>query len=387
MPLRAKRGRAKHSRAKTTPKLQKSRATLRETSIAALVFSVAALGTGALGTKLLKAYKKSREPYLTQVDPELRTWALYLPNHVISPALMLFIMGLVSKVDAIRETDRDVDIRLIDGQSPDDGHPFNARQIVPKRMLNREGGAPLRPAMVWTHGGGHLIGSPGFYDPQNAQIADELGITVFAPSYRKANQAPFPADLDDCYALVRWVQENAEHLGVDPERIAVCGDSAGGGLAAGIIQRAIDDGHPLAFQGLVYPMLDHQSGNVSSAGFDAQHSSWGQFIWTAPLNAAAWNLYLGNGHLNSELAPYSSPLYRQDLAHCPPTWIGIGDLDLFYPEACTFAERLEEAGVPVKSVVYEGAYHGFDHLAPQAAKTAKLHADLIAALREALQTD
>lgn len=371
-----------------TPKNPKTTPKTRKIAGAAVALGVGAFSVGALGAGL-KAYKESREPYLRQVDPELRTWSLYLPNHVISPALMLFIMGLVSKIDAIRETDRDVDIRTIEGESPDDGHPFSARHIVSQRIADAgaDASASMRPAMIWTHGGGHLIGTPGFYDPQNAKIADELNISVFAPSYRKANQAPFPADLDDCYALVRWVQENAEELGVDPQRIAVCGDSAGGGLAAGIVQRAIDDGHPVAFQGLVYPMLDHQSGNVSSAGFDAHERSWGQFIWTARLNAAAWNLYLGNDHLDSELAPYASPLYREDLVDCPPTWIGIGDLDLFYPEALTFAQRLEEAGVAVEFISYEGAYHGFDHLAPQSEKTAKLHADLIAALREALETD
>ena len=93
-----------------TPKNPKTTPKTRKIAGAAVALGVGAFSVGALGAGL-KAYKESREPYLRQVDPELRTWSLYLPNHVISPALMLFIMGLVSKIDAIRETDRDVDIR------------------------------------------------------------------------------------------------------------------------------------------------------------------------------------------------------------------------------------------------------------------------------------
>lgn len=348
--------------------------------------AVTAAVTAALGVGL-RAYLKSRSPYLAQVAPQLRSWALYLPNHLVPPALMLYIMGLAAKVDLIRASDRDVVIRIIEGKSPDDGHPFSARQLVPRALVQRVPDTPPRPAMIWTHGGGHVVGTPGFYDPQNARIAEELGIFVFAPSYRKSQQAPFPADLDDCYAVVRWVQENAGSLGIDPQRIAVCGDSAGGGLAAGIVQRAEDEGHPVAFQGLVYPMLDHRSATDPTTAAQAMPSSRGQFIWTARLNAAAWQHYLGPSHLSRELAPYASPLYRQDLSQCPPTWIGIGDLDLFYPEAHAFAQRLSKAGVPVTFETYEGAYHGFDHIAPQAAKTKKLHADLIKALREVLLED
>src|SRR5699024_5410407 len=148
----------------------------------------------------------------------------------------LFFMGLAAKVDLTRASDREVVIRIMEGKSPDDGDLFSARQLVPRALLQREPDTPSRPAQIWTYGGGHVVGTPGFYDTQNARIAEELGIFVFAPSYRKSQLAPFPADLDDCYAVVRWVQENAGSLGIDPQRIAVCGDSAGGGLAAGIVQ-------------------------------------------------------------------------------------------------------------------------------------------------------
>src|SRR5699024_8735547 len=160
--------------------------------------------------------------------------------------------------------------------------------------------------------------------------------------YRKSQQAPVPADLDDCYAVVRWVQEHAASLRIDPQRIAVCGDSACGRLASGLVQGAEAEGHPVAYKGLVYPALYHPSATDPTTAAQAMPSSRGQFIWTARLNAAAWQHYLGPSHLSRELAPYASPLYRQDLSQCPPTWIGIGDLDLFYPEAHAFAQRLSK---------------------------------------------
>ena len=357
---------------------------------AAAISAVALTGlVGGLIGIGLRSYVNGRKPYLAQVSEELRTPALYLPNHLVPPALMLFILGIVSRIDAIRDTDRDVDIQVIEGHNPDDGHPFSARQIVPRRLADAKGNhSELRPAMVWTHGGGHLIGTPGFYDPQNAQIADDLGIKIFAPSYRKANKAPFPADLDDCYAVLRWVQENAKDLGIDPQRIAVCGDSAGGGLAAGVIQRAIDDGNPVAFQGLVYPMLDHRCGlnldDAVAAESERKPTARGQLIWTAGSNAAAWNLYLGQDHADRELAPYASPLHRADLAGTPPTWIGIGELDLFYDEAEAFARRLDDAGVEVEFRTFRGAYHGFDHLAPRAKASKQLIEELTQALHKHL---
>lgn len=345
-------------------------------SRAKVLAGLAAVGLLGAG---LGVFMKKRQPLVAQVSDELRTPFLNFPQTLVPQSIVGPLMGMGAKMDIVRPPEHDADISVIEGISPDDGHPFSARQIEPKRKLD----GPV-PAMVWIHGGGHLLGTPGLYDPQNAQVADELGMKVFAVSYRKASEAPFPADVDDCFAALRWVQDNAEGLGIDPERIAVCGDSAGGGLAASVVQRAIGEQHPVAFQGLVYPMLDHRTGTEAEPKKNIPPAR-GQFVWTPNFNAAAWNLYLGADHLEAELPDYASPLFREDVSTMPPTWIGIGDLDLFYDEAREFADKLEEAGVEVSFDVYEGAYHGFNHLVPKAQVTAKLADDLIAAMANTLR--
>ena len=157
--------------------------------------------------------------------------------------------------------------------------------------------------------------------------------------------------------------------------MAVCGDSASGGLAAGLAQRAFDEGHPIVFNGLVYPMLDHRTGQRPVEG------GRGHFVWTANFNRAAWAAYLGADHLEREPEPYASPVERGDFTGMPPTWISIGTLDLFYDESRAYADKLREAGVPVDFVEVPGAYHGFDALAPKSPETAQLTANLSAALR------
>lgn len=235
-------------------------------------------------------YAWNRHKVMKEVSPELRHPALYLPMHLLPDGGFVAISKLIANHDYIRAVERDVDVRVIHGEF--EGQKFSARLLAPR---NQKPGAP---ALLWTHGGGHLIGSPGFYDPQNSRIADELGAVVLAPSYRKSTAAPFPADHDECYAALRWLQEHAEEVGVDKQRIAVAGDSAGGGLAAGVVQRALDEGHPVVFQGLVYPMIDHRTLRAQSGR--------GEFIWTPNSNRGAWSKYLGADHLEEEIAPYAS---------------------------------------------------------------------------------
>ena len=111
-------------------------------------------------------------------------------------------------------------------------------------------------AYLHVHGGGYLFGSPEGSDPMNRYIARELGITVLSVDYRLAPEHPIPAPLDDCYAALSWLHENATDLGVDPQRIGIGGESAGGGLAAALAIKARDAGeYPICWQALTYPML------------------------------------------------------------------------------------------------------------------------------------
>src|SRR5699024_7364963 len=145
--------------------------------------------TAALGVGL-RAYLKSRSPYLAQVAPQLRSWALYLPNHLVPPRLMLFFMGLAAQVDLTSASARDVVARRIAGRRSDDRHPSSARHLAPRPLAQRAAGTASRPATIRPHAGGHVVRTPRFSEPQHARIAEELGLFVLAPSDRNPQRAP-----------------------------------------------------------------------------------------------------------------------------------------------------------------------------------------------------
>ena len=144
------------------------------------------------------------------------------------------------------------------------------------------------PALLWLHGGGYVLGDA--YQDQKANLAlvRELGIAIASVDYRLAPEDPFPAPAEDAYAALCWLHESADDLGVRPDRLAVGGASAGGGLAAGVVQMAVDRGEvPLAFQLLIYPMIDDRT--VVRPDLDDSTCR----MWTAPSNRFGWASYLG----------------------------------------------------------------------------------------------
>lgn len=216
--------------------------------------------------------------------------------------------------------------------------------------LYRPPGVPTPgPALLWIHGGGYVIGSPAQDHAQCRRFAAKLGATVAAVEYRLAPKHPYPAGLEDCYAALTWL---AGLPAVDPDRVAIGGASAGGGLAAALALLARERGEvPLAAQLLVYPMLDDRSVGPE---FDRP----GHRLWTQESNRFAWSVYLDGA--DPEVAV---PARHQDLSGLPPAWIGVGTLDLFHDEDLVYAERLRAAGVPCDVEVVEGAFHGFDGIA------------------------
>lgn len=232
-------------------------------------------------------------------------------------------------------------------------------------------------ALVWIHGGGMILGAPWIDHGLCNRLAVELGILVLNVDYRLAPEHPFPAGLDDCYAALAWLHEHAADLGVDPVGIGVAGASAGGGLAAGVAQMAHDRGLPLAFQGLVYPMLDDRT------ALRTDHGTRGAVAWTPQRNRDAWGWYLGHPVGPDEDRSYAVPARRADLTGLAPAWVGVGGQDLFHDEDVDYARRLDAAGVPVELVVVPGMPHAAD-MVPGIAPAAAFRGRFVAALGRAL---
>ncbi len=258
----------------------------------------------------------------------------------------------------------------------DDGGAVSMRVYRPTAL------APGAPALFWMNGGGYIGGSLEQEEFRHYAFARELGVTVVAVRYRVAPAHPSPAALDDAYAGLRWVFDHAQERGIDPARIAIGGDSAGGGLAAALALYAHDraEVHP-AFQLLVYPMLDDRT--VART----DHDTRGALIWQPADNRRGWSAYLGVAPGSPDVPPYAAPSRREDLAGLPPAWIGVGTLDVFHDEDVEYARRLVEAGVPCELTVVDGAFHGFDALFPEAPVVRDFHASQVAALRGAFSRD
>ena len=216
-------------------------------------------------------------------------------------------------------------------------------------------------ALLWIYGGGFVVGSPRQDDLRCAEFARELGIAVVCPSYRLAPKHPFPAAIDDCFAAWQWLQDHADELEIDPERVVIGGESAGGGLAASLAHRILDEGGTQpAGQLLVYPMLDDRT--AARRELDAENN----FVWNNSSNHLGWSAYLGCEPGGPVVPEYAVPARRGDLRGLPPCWIGVGSLDLFLAEDREYARRLEESGVSCVFLETGGACHGFIAVAPNA---------------------
>lgn len=208
-------------------------------------------------------------------------------------------------------------------------------------------------ALLWMHGGDHVLGDAAQDHDLCSAIAARLGILVLSVDYRLAPDHPHPAALDDCCTGLRWLHERADSLGVEPGSVAVGGASAGGGLAATLAQRARDEGLPVGFQLLVYPMLDDRT------CLRTDHHRRGRVALTPRMLRYGWTSYLGHRPRPEQPGRYAAAA-RGDLSGLAPAWIGVGSLDLLHDEAVEYARRLAAAGVPCELHVEPGMYHGAD---------------------------
>ena len=210
-------------------------------------------------------------------------------------------------------------------------------------------------ALLWIHGGGFVLGNAALDDRLCASTARALGIVVVSVDYRLAPEYPFPAPLDDCYAAWHWLQRAAPSLGIDASRIAIGGQSAGGALAASLVQRVHDAGeNRAAAQWLFCPMLDDRT--AARRDLDAVK----HWVWNNRSNATSWRLFLAQEPGSAGLPRYAVPARRDDLRGLPPAWIGVGDIDLLHAESQEFAGRLRASGVDVTITSIPGAPHGFE---------------------------
>ncbi len=231
---------------------------------------------------------------------------------------------------------------------------------VPVRVHRpRDADEPL-PAVVTIHGGGYVIGS---YDMDSALLdrwCPGLGVVGVSVEYRLAPETPYPGPLEDCYAALRWTYDHAAELGIDSTRLGIYGLSAGGGLAAGLALLARDRGEvPLTFCLLDCPMLDDRS-LTPSIGAD------GLYVWSAESNEFGWRSYLGPLHGSDDVPPYAAAARASDLAGLPPTCVVVGSIDGFRDEDVSYAQRLNQAGVPCELHVIAGMPHAYQ-LAPSSA--------------------
>lgn len=218
-----------------------------------------------------------------------------------------------------------------------------------------------RPAVVFIHGGGYILGSAWSEIVPAQSLAAELDCLVVSVDYRLAPETRFPGSLDDNYAALSWVYTNAEVLGVDRNRIAIVGDSAGGGHAAMLAIAARDRGEiPVCYQVLIYPMLDDRTGSTHMPP-----PFIGTYNWKAADNKFGWTALLGVPAGSPSVPKGAVPARVEDLSGLPPTFIGVGSLDLFVEEDMSYAQRLVHVGVPTKLLVVPGAIHGFDVMAAQ----------------------
>ncbi|MEZ5249868.1 MAG: alpha/beta hydrolase [Ilumatobacteraceae bacterium] len=332
------------------------------------------LALGAVGTLTASAVRRvmpawaARTRQLERVAPGLRSRALYLQTSVDGDRKLRMARRLLSRPGPLRPG---VAVRETIAQMPG-GDPV--------RVLLYERPERVRPsgALVWIHGGGFVMGVPEGDHEFCSRVADELDVLVLNVDYRLAPEHPFPAGLDDCLVALDWLHDRCDELGLDPNRFAVGGASAGAGLAASVAQAVHDRGRPtLALQLLQYPMLDDRTATREpSPDGDA-------LVWSSRSNRFAWAAYLGHEPGEPEDRPYAVPARRHKMRGLPPAFICVGDIDLFHDEDVLYARRLAAAEVPCEVHVVPGMFHAADMMVPDDPAMVEVRRRMIGALRGA----
>jgi acetyl esterase/lipase len=334
---------------------------------------VLAMMASALPGTTLFAEPGGNDDELRFVNPELRPVARDLQRNPFPPLTVAALPALRRAMSAAQPPLANVPYskRLIDrGRDP------NSVQII---IINAKPGAK-RAGILHTHGGGFVFGSAQSDVRLLQTIAAALDCGIVSVDYRLAPETPFTGSIADNYAGLRWLHDHADEVGVDPRRLAVMGESAGGGHAALLAIAARDRGDiPVAFQCLVYPMLDDRTGSTRTVP-----APMGSFAWTASANSFCWRCFLGQAPGTPHVPAAAVPARVASTAGLPPTWIGVGSIDLFVEEDLDYARRLVESGIMTEVHVAPGAFHGFDVMAPDTEIARRFLDSRIEALRHGL---
>jgi len=291
--------------------------------------------------------------------PELRA-ARFLPRSIINARTLSMLRVLTKLTGRARRPDAQV---------------VSVDADVSVHVFRPSSARPRTPALLWIHGGGMVLGDAAQDSDFCRRIAEQLNIVVASVEYRLAPEHPFPTPPDDCYTALQWLSREPD---IDPARIAIGGESAGGGLAAALAILAKERGEirPV-LQLLSYPMLDDRT--TTRTDINARRLR----IWSPASNRFGWRSYLGSATADN-VPPLAAPARYENLAGLPPAWIGVGTNDRFHDEDVTYAQRLQQAGVATTLHVVPGAYHNFDSIESKAAVSLAFGQARTTALDEAL---
>ncbi|GEM_PF-215687 len=238
-----------------------------------------------------------------------------------------------------------------------------------------------KPALLYMHGGGYILGSAAHSVGGMQKVAEQHDATVVVVEYRLAPETPFPGSLEDNYAALKWMYQNADEIGINKDNIVIMGSSAGGGHAAMLAIAARDRGEmPVKHQILIYPMLDDRTGSSRKVP-----AHIGQLLWTRTSNQFGWSSLLGQP-AGMDTVPYGSvPARVKDLSGLPPTDIIVGAIDLFVEENIDYAKRLIQAGVATELHVLPGMFHASENVYRDADVSKQFHQIKDNAIKQALR--
>ena len=233
---------------------------------------------------------------------------------------------------------------------------------IPVYGFTKKGAASTPgPAILHCHGGGMILGSVEVFKKAIAAQVSQTSVPVYSVEYRLAPEHPGTTLVDDCYAGLAWLHQNAQKFNIDTARVAVMGESAGGGIAAGVALMARDKDlqPPLAKQILIYPMLDDRN-IIPNPALEAL-----PIIWKNEDNITGWTALLGDkaGKPDADVSPYCAPARVKSVAGLPPTYIDVGTLDIFRDEDIVYAQRLAAENIDTEFHLYPGLPHGFELVA------------------------